>query len=377
MKLWNRPIKHGIGRAGPLLLGPIVLIACVRSGGSEATGDTGESATEQALAVACKVVDINGNVFDNCEGGAPPQPDGGDGGAPPTDGSAYDASPPVDPPIEVPECDGEWPKIQTPEWKIDKSFKRSYKCPNGTKAGLNFGFSASASGNASLATCSAKATVTGDFTFVPELCGRVKGGGSATLNGSLGACLTPDCSTFIPLCKGPLCTTRNVAMDATAFIEASWGVGEILPQARPFCDNGVVSCTVTVRLEGQGHASYDGADGTGTCGCCPNGNSREVIAANGELTGTVTGEINVDVGWLGRANLTVQGQACVGGYIKTGQSCDGPVSEMGGGWQLNASASGQACLGSGWFEYCRGFSAGPWTVGPGCDAPGGGEGEGG
>jgi hypothetical protein len=346
----------------PTLLASLVIVACAAP-----TSDDSKS-TESSLAVACKVVDLQGNVHDVCDGGGGGPVDAGDSGfpgdPPPPD---LDAGPP-------PECDGKWPDLSTPAWSINKSFKKKYTCPNGKKAGLNFAFSANASAGGNLAACTAKAKVNGSFTFEPELCGRLSGGANATLNGVLGVCETPDCSTMIPLCKGPMCTTRSVTMDASAFLAASWGVGEIIPQARPFCDNGVVSCTISVRLEGQGHANYDDAAGQGACGCCPNGNEREIITANGKLTGTVTGQIDVTLGWLGHANLTVEGSACIGGYIKTGSSCTGPVSEMGGGWQLSASASGNACIGSGWLEYCRGFSAGPWTVGPGCDAPGGGEG---
>lgn len=366
----------------PLLLAPIAVLACTARSDEEPG-----TATDPAQLAICVVVDLDGNMHNVCDGGGGlPGADAGDGndagrsdGGPRVDGGAtQDAGghdePDAGEPPPGPDggaCLPNFPDVSTPSFSVSRSFKREYKCPNGRKAGLNFAFSASTGANASHTTCGASANVMGSFTFQPELCGRLSGGAEATVNGTLATCLTPDCSTGVPLCKGPQCTTRNLSMDAHAFLQASWGVGELIPQARPFCDNGVVSCTVTVRLDGDGHASYDNANGQGNCGCCPSGNERDILAANGKLTGTVTGEINVDVGWLGRANLTVQGQACVGGWIRKGQSCDGPVDEAGGGWQVSASASGNACLGSGWFEYCRSFSAGPWTVGPGCDAAGG------
>jgi hypothetical protein len=155
--------------------------------------------------------------------------------------------------------------------------------------------------------------------------------------------------------------------DATASIHASWNVGEIVPPARPFCDNGIVTCTISVDLNGRGHADDTKSEGAGWCGCCANGSSYDVANLNGNLSGTVTGTISVDVGWLGHGELVVQGSACVSGRISKGKNCAGPVDYASGGWQLSASARGNVCLGSGWFEYCRDFSAGPWTVGPGCE----------
>jgi hypothetical protein len=336
------------------LAGPIVIvIAC------SAPADENVGTDSPALAVTCTAVPVGAPPPPNCPGG------GGGGGTPPPPPTT--PPPPPQPPHEPPvKCSG-LPKIDSKNFDIQYEGKSKERaCPNGTKAFVSWALSAHAEGHVDPNKCLAEGSFNGHLAVTPQLCGRFGGSVDLGVSGKGELCMTPDCPPGgVAICKGPACAAEQAAFDAKANLHATWALGDILPPARAV--SSFIDGSITLDIDGQGHADRSLSQGSGWCGCCANGKQQDVVLLTGRLDGKVTGKLRVDLGWIGNAELTAQGTGCIAGKKRWGETCEGHVDELTGGWQLTASVSGRGCIGSGWFEYCREFSGGPWTAGPGCE----------